>query len=124
MPGLVSLTILWSEYLRMGNLHIHTAMSCVVAMLSEIWSLTGIKTVKELLGKQFFVADATYSVVDVRNVDGETFVYAEISAGEAGEAPLTVAVGSVSGKGPGRAAFRYADIEHQLNNPVAAGSGV
>ena len=64
---------------------------------------------KELLGRRFLVADATYAVVDVRNVDGETFVYAEISVDDD-----TAGTVEDTAKGPGRAAFRYADIEQQL----------
>ncbi|MEM9620382.1 MAG: hypothetical protein AAF993_01950 [Pseudomonadota bacterium] len=60
---------------------------------------------KELLGRQFAVADTVYRVVDVRNVDGEAFVYAEVDAEHKPQQ---------HSKGPGRAAFRYGDIEAQL----------
>ncbi len=69
--------------------------------------------VKELLGKQFSLADATYSVTDVRNVDGETFVYAEIAADQS-------TVLDSGAKGPGRAAFRFVDIEQQFNEPQSS----
>ena len=55
--------------------------------------------VNELVGKLFYIEGSGYTIVDVRNVDGETMIYAE--------PPEPV-------KGPGRAAFRYADLEHQL----------
>ena len=55
--------------------------------------------VNELVGKLFYIDGSGYTVVDVHNIDGEMMIYAE--------PPESV-------KGPGRAAFRYADIEHQL----------
>ncbi len=53
----------------------------------------------ELVGKRFNLEPSDYTIVDVRNLDGEMMVYAE---------PPEPA------KGPGRAAFRYSDIEAHL----------
>ena len=55
-----------------------------------------------LLGQAFQLEGGQYTVVDVRNIDGDTMVYAE-RQGDDG-----------AGKGPARAAFRYADIEARL----------
>lgn len=71
---------------------------------------------KELLGRQFSVADAIYSVVDVRNVDGEMFVYAEIDTQQTASLPSAESHMGRVGKGPGRASFRYVDIEQQLDD--------
>ena len=55
----------------------------------------------ELLGKRFHIEQSDYTIVDVRKIGGEVMVYAE---------PPGLA------KGPGRAAFRYADIESHLES--------
>ena len=55
----------------------------------------------KLLGKRFSLEDAHYTIVDVRNIDGETMVY----------------VDTEDSKGPARAAFRYVDIEPKLDDP-------
>lgn len=52
--------------------------------------------VEHLVGKHFKVAEVEYVIVDVRNIDGETLVYAEPG---------------VASRGPRRAAFRYSDIQ-------------
>ncbi len=57
-----------------------------------------------LVGRRFSLDDTDYAIVDVRNIQGDTLVYAE---------PTKHA------QGPGRAAFRYADIESQLVNQSA-----
>ena len=62
----------------------------------------------QLLGKQFSLDDAHYTVVDVRNIDGETMVY----------------VDTTDAKGPARAAFRYADIEGRLADDTSSASEV
>lgn len=54
---------------------------------------------QDLVGIQFSINEQDYAVVDVRNIRGDTMVYAE---------PVNAAAG------PGRAAFRYADIESTL----------
>ena len=59
---------------------------------------------EELVGKKFVIDNADYAIVDVRDVDGVVMVYAEPEDGS---------------KGPGRAAFRYADIQSQLGAEVA-----
>lgn len=61
----------------------------------------------QLLGKRFNLDDAKYTIVDVRNIDGETMVYVDMD----------------DSKGPARAAFRYVDIEARLDDP-GAGSDV
>lgn len=58
---------------------------------------------KELLGRRFNVKESDYTIVDVRNIDGEVMVYAERPK---------------PSKGPGRAAFRYTDIEIHLEAMV------
>jgi len=55
--------------------------------------------VQNLVGKQFTIDERDYAVVDVRNIRGDAMIYAE---------PLN------SQAGPGRAAFRYVDIETTL----------
>ena len=55
-----------------------------------------------LVGQTLAVEERQYRIVDVRRVGGETMVYAE---------PVAEA------KGPGRAAFRYADIEERVQEP-------
>ena len=55
---------------------------------------------QNLVGKQFTINECDYAVVDVRNIRGDAMVYAE---------PLNAQAG------PGRAAFRYVDIETTLN---------
>lgn len=54
---------------------------------------------EQLLGQRFSLENVDYAIVDVRNIRGDTMVYAEPA---------------VEGAGPGRAAFRYADIETHL----------
>lgn len=54
---------------------------------------------ESLLGRRFSLQDVEYAIVDVRNMQGETMVYAEPAS---------------ASHGPGRAAFRYADVEPQL----------
>ena len=61
-----------------------------------------------LVGRRFSLDDTDYAIVDVRNIQGDTLVYAEPTKD-----------GAKTGKGPGRAAFRYADIESQLDAPSA-----
>jgi hypothetical protein len=56
--------------------------------------------VEDLVGKKFAIDDADYAIVDVRDVDGVVMVYAEPVSGA---------------RGPGRAAFRYTDIQSQLD---------
>ena len=53
----------------------------------------------QLVGQRFSLENVDYAIVDVRNIQGDTLVYAEPAAKAAG---------------PGRAAFRYADIEAHL----------
>ena len=60
---------------------------------------------EELVGKKFAIDDASYAVVDVRDVDGVVMVYAEPVEGS---------------KGPGRAAFRFTDIQNQLDDAEVA----
>ena len=55
--------------------------------------------VEDLVGKHFSIDDMDYAIVDVRNIQGDTLIYAEPTAQAAG---------------PGRAAFRYVDIETHL----------
>ena len=55
---------------------------------------------QNLVGRQFTINECDYAVVDVRNIRGDAMVYAE---------PLNTKAG------PGRAAFRYVDIEPTLN---------
>jgi len=55
-----------------------------------------------LVGRRFNIEDTAYDIVDVRNIRGDTLIYAEPATGAAG---------------PGRAAFRYADIEPYLHKP-------
>jgi len=55
---------------------------------------------EKLLGQRFSLEDMDYAIVDVRNIQGDTMVYAE---------PAEQAAG------PGRAAFRFADIEAHLH---------
>lgn len=55
---------------------------------------------ENLVGRRFSLDETDYAIVDVRNIRGDTMVYAE---------PTKQA------QGPGRAAFRYADIESQLD---------
>ncbi len=54
---------------------------------------------QQLLGQRFSLENIDYAIVDVRNIQGDTMVYAEPA---------------VEAAGPGRAAFRYADIEAHL----------
>ncbi|XOV81935.1 MAG: hypothetical protein ACFHXK_13820 [bacterium] len=56
---------------------------------------------QNLVGKQFRINECDYAVVDVRNIRGDAMVYAEPMNPQAG---------------PGRAAFRYVDIETTLNS--------
>jgi hypothetical protein len=62
--------------------------------------------VENLIGKNFRLEETQYAIVDVRNIKGDTLIYAEPAAGAAG---------------PGRAAFRYVDIE-PLIDPTASES--
>lgn len=57
-----------------------------------------------LVGRHFIIDDTDYAIVDVRNIKGDTLIYAEPAAQSAG---------------PGRAAFRYVDIESHLTTPAA-----
>ena len=59
----------------------------------------------ELLGKTFSVEQDNYTIVDVRKIDGEMMVYAELPG---------------SAKGPGRAAFRFVDIEGKISEEEVA----
>ena len=59
---------------------------------------------EQLVGQHFSIEDVDYAIVDVRNIQGDTMVYAEPAAQAAG---------------PGRAAFRYADIEAHLRQDAA-----
>jgi hypothetical protein len=59
---------------------------------------------EQLLGQRFSLEDVDYAIVDVRNIQGDTMVYAEPA---------------VAAAGPGRAAFRYADIEAHLRQDQA-----
>ena len=56
--------------------------------------------VEYLVGKQFRIDKTDYAIVDVRNIQGDTMIYAE---------PTKTA------SGPKRAAFRYDDIESKLD---------
>ena len=56
--------------------------------------------VENLVGRHFRIDETDYAIVDVRNIKGDTLIYAEPSAQSAG---------------PGRAAFRYVDIESKLD---------
>ncbi len=61
----------------------------------------------EIVGRQFNVDEVCYTVVDVRNIIGDTLVYAESDAEERGRSA--------------RAAFHYTDIEMILSDaPVSA----
>ena len=53
----------------------------------------------ELLGKTFNLEEESYTIVDVRKIDGEVMVYAELPG---------------HARGPGRAAFRFVDIEGKI----------
>ena len=59
----------------------------------------------ELVGKTFSLEQGSYTIVDVRNIDGDMMVYAELPEGA---------------RGPGRAAFRYADIENKISEQEVA----
>ena len=59
---------------------------------------------EKLVGQRFSIEDIDYAIVDVRNIQGDTLVYAEPAGAAAG---------------PGRAAFRYADIEVHLREDNA-----
>ena len=54
-----------------------------------------------LVGRSFCIDEQDYTIVDVRNIDGDIMIYAEPP---------------VPAKGPGRAAFRYVDIETRLGS--------
>lgn len=54
----------------------------------------------ELLGRTFNLEENCYTIVDIRNIDGEMMIYAEQPEGA---------------RGPGRAAFRFSDIESQIS---------
>ena len=58
----------------------------------------------QLVGQRFSIENVDYDIVDVRNIQGDTLVYAEPA---------------VHAAGPGRAAFRYADIEVHLRRDAA-----
>ncbi|MEM7002926.1 MAG: hypothetical protein AAF529_19220 [Pseudomonadota bacterium] len=58
----------------------------------------------DLLGKEFTVEDADYRVVDIRNIDGVTMIYAE----------------QPGSRRPLRAAFRLADLATQLEKSQPA----
>jgi hypothetical protein len=60
---------------------------------------------EHLVGKRFSIDDMDYAIVDVRNIRGDTMVYAEPTR----QKPA----------GPGRAAFRYVDIEQRLESTNA-----
>ena len=60
---------------------------------------------EHLVGKKFIIDDADYVIVDVRDVDGEVMAYAEPVDGN---------------RGPGRAAFRYADIQPNVESSEVA----
>lgn len=64
--------------------------------------------VENLVGKQFSIDQTEYAIVDVRNIQGDTMIYAE---------PVTAAAG------PGRAAFRYVDIEVNLVQNATSATG-
>lgn len=76
----------------------HTALLCLVQIVKppEV-------TVDQILGKQFSLDDTRYTVVDVRNIDGETMVYVDLA----------------DSRGPAHAAFRYGDIQDKLPTDVA-----
>lgn len=59
---------------------------------------------ENLIGKNFQLEETQYAIVDVRNIKGDTLIYAEPASGAAG---------------PGRAAFRYVDIEPLLDSAVS-----
>ena len=60
---------------------------------------------QELLGRTFHVEEDDYTIVDVRKIDGEMMIYAELLE---------------KAKGPGRAAFRYQDIEGKISDKEIA----
>ena len=60
---------------------------------------------QNLVGRHFNIDEADYAIVDVRNINGEVMVYAEPASGA---------------RGPGRAAFRYTDIETRLSGSPPA----
>jgi hypothetical protein len=60
--------------------------------------------VDNLVGRHFRIDETDYAIVDVRNIKGDTLIYAEPAAQSAG---------------PGRAAFRYVDIEPHLTTAAA-----
>ena len=59
---------------------------------------------EHLVGQRFSIENTDYAIVDVRNIQGDTMIYAEPA---------------VAAAGPGRAAFRYADIEAHLRQDSA-----
>ncbi len=60
---------------------------------------------ENVVGKRFLVEDEEFTVVDSRNIAGETMIYADRITGKAG---------------PARAAFRLSDIEDKLTDHIAA----
>ena len=59
---------------------------------------------EKLVGQRFSLENIDYAIVDVRSIQGDMMVYAEPAGAAAG---------------PGRAAFRYADIELHLSQNSA-----
>ncbi|MEM7078178.1 MAG: hypothetical protein AAF513_06060 [Pseudomonadota bacterium] len=53
---------------------------------------------EHLLGTHFVLQDARYAIVDVRDIAGETMIYAEPEPHRSGDG------------GPKRAVFRYRDV--------------
>ncbi len=80
--------------------------NCYLPVIFDCYALNigHLETVLDkLLGKRFNLDDAKYTIVDVRNIDGETMVYVDME----------------DSKGPARAAFRYVDIEPRLDDPAS-----
>ncbi len=60
---------------------------------------------EDIVGRRFLLENEEFTVVDTRQIGGEMMVYADPIDGP---------------KGPGRAAFRLADIESKLDEHIAA----
>lgn len=60
---------------------------------------------QDLIGRHFQLDGQDFAITDIRNIGAETMVYAEPQSGSAGSQ---------------RAAFRYADLESLLSDPVDA----
>ena len=78
--------------------------SCYFSVIADCYAwtpknITWLRLVEHLVGKQFRIDETDYAIVDVRNIQGDTMIYAE---------PTKTA------SGPKRAAFRYDDIESKL----------